>query len=410
MSAKTTSLLLLAAIGLAACDNDNSPAAVTPTPPADETPVIDNSQSVEVQTRANAIADFSLDAENAVVVNASNLALRNQQLVDERAGAANINDRINQLVVLGTSIGENGIPDTDAVTIQAIADEINTYFGEIVIDAATNETGDAYVARVMMFVEMDGGINDRLETRDINAVANVDNAQMAFDQSREQFAADAVLNEREGDPITLADGTILQTAGAAIYTRVDENTTDETVLTPTASVIVAYETDENGDPRSVAFYEAGGIAFEGAPVGTAFFDGSGTSYAFMEVADLGSIAMGGNSQLMLDFNDASGSFGAQMGGNNMNGGALVAITADLMFNRQTGEFTTSTGSVVAGYTPNDGNLEFATTNDLTLNGGLRGLAEAYSGTFQVNGADISGDGAFIGAPGSDSSGFDLNLQ
>ena len=383
MSAKVTSLFVLAAITLAACDN-NSNSSDTPTV------VAPTQAEVAVAARANAIAPFNTQQ---ALDDAATARQANADLEAAMANTAAVNELFAELITMSEAYGGAQVPELERPKFNAKAEEINALLANEQIALISDRTTSVYLAELRPLIAENGAVANELAMNEAMAAENVTSTQAALANS----VSDT--QEARGETITLADGTVLQTASAAVYTRNSDTNMPGDALPPTASVIVAYETDIDGNPTQIAFYEAGGIAFEGAPVGTAFVTGNGTSYAFMEVANLGDIPMAGDSQLMLDFNNSSGTFGANMTGANAAGGANVMISADLTFNRQTGQFTTSTGSIVAFYGTGENSIDFTTTNDLMLDGNLRGLAEAYSGTFQVNGAAIKGDGAFIGTAG-----------
>lgn len=199
-------------------------------------------------------------------------------------------------------------------------------------------------------------------------------------------------------PITLADGTELETAGVAIYTRLGDPETDpDGVLAPTVTLIAAYEVDEAGGyPTSIAFYEADGIAFEGAPEGTATASGIGGSVGFVQLNDLDGVVVSDEMALLtLDFNTETGTFEAFMQGESSTAYAYLDIIADLTFDVATGEFISTGGVTGASYESEDAFLESNLLN-LDLAGNLHGAAEAFSGEFTADGSGFDAAGLFGG--------------
>lgn len=417
MSATTKSLLLLAALGVAACDSSNS-STTTPTPstesetpveptPEEETPVEPTAEEIaaarlaEITTETDAAAieerDAGDDAELAVAFQDAEEALADLTADETQALAL-----LDQLVALAATFDPDALTAAQTAQLEALADQIvEVSPGVIVIDAVGSQALSDYVAGVqeLFDADEDGAI----------AAAFVAALETAADDVKAKQEALNSLDRRDGlfpnARITLADGTVLQTAGAAVYTRVDGAATEETVLTPTASIVVAYQVDERGLPTEVEYYNAGGIAFEGLPEEATFVSGSGDVYAFVEVDDLGGAVMSGGQDIVLNLNAGTGTISAGMGGGADQWGADLLFNADLTFDPQTGIFSANNGNFNISGGSSSGDFDL-TTNTLDLEGSLRGLSEAYSGTFQINTDRINADGGFLGTSGEGA--FNIN--
>lgn len=384
MSVTTKSMVLLAAMGLAACESSNSN-TLTPEQPAEETPELVEPE-IAVLTRANAVPDLFAGAGFAGVEHDGDLGTDDEPKLNlasdaraERVKFATATTkfetasalRVQMLAILGSAETSADLSKPDRDSLDELVDKFNISTG---VDYNPEE-GDAVADLNEYFAE--GGI---VALALFNATDAFDNAIAALN-IRDNVTARRV----SGKDIVLADGTVLATAGLAVYTRVDESAVASTVLTPTATVIVAYEADKDGNPINVRFVEAGGIGYEGAPVGTAFADFEGKSFAYLQVEGEDAMRfLNGTADMSLNFNQQTGSLSISASGD-----GFYESRSTLSFDRVTGAFTSTSGDFVVL----KDNQAFV-GNNVTAEGELQGLAEAFSGTFTITDSRVNGVGGF----------------
>lgn len=378
MSVTTKSMVLLAAMGLAACDSSNSNSSNVVEPEAPE--LVE--PAIAGLTREKAIADFT--AGTAVAALAKDVRDARTELADASADLVTASGLRTQMVaILNKETLVANLSGTDRTTLQGLIVKLNEIktFGGYAVSFETTDVVTSAAAIVSLDAEIEtlagvvntasGSLTTKLQQLTVSGTANAD-----FDTPN--------------GSIELADGTVLQTTGIAIYTRVDDTAKADTILTPTATVIVAYETDAKGTPTNVRFIEAGGIDYDRAPVGTAFAesnDSKSFAYLHVEGEDAMRVLLNGTADLLLNFNQQTGSL--VISANNTD--SKYESRSMLTFDRLTGKFTSTSGDF--SVTTDD---QLIAGSNVNVEGGLRGLAEAFSGTFIITDSRVNGGGGFAG--------------
>lgn len=380
MSVTTKSMVLLAAMGLAACDSSNSNSSNVVEPEAPE--LVE--PAIAGLTRANAVAEFTGGTEVAERAAAATAASKDLEDANDYSAQASTLRR-DILAILGTVTSSDELSNTDETKLDTLTEEFNTLLTAAFGNDVSYDPSDDAIVGLNAFFGVGSETQPTFAKLIKDKTTNLDLATKGLDI---RFVVPNGAVAALGKDITLVDGTVLQTAGIAAYTRVDADAVAGTKLKPTASVIVAYETNADGDVIDVRFADHDGLKFDRAPTGTAFARGQGVSYAYLEVAGEDKFRiLSGTAALELNFNQQTGQLDIIANGD----GTAFNSVSTLVFNRNTGEFTSSTGDfeivssdlVIAG-------------DNVGIEGALWGAAEAFSGLFTVTDSRVNGQGGFAG--------------
>lgn len=422
MSTTKTAMFLLLALGIAACSDSDSVDNSTATPLAEEMmPTEPTQEELDAEVEAAALA--AIGVERAIIVD-ENQADAVQATIDSREGVAlevaNAERARTELTALLRGLTPD---DFDGGMLKAaIADEAKALRADI--DAArlaingtagvgaTTVANDPTVrpALVIAAPPSDLEIENLADVTDAADLANdVDNLfgtasnPVGFGLALAKIDAVIELALEKGLKIPggfattlqgfeLADGTIVD--ASEVYSRVPEGAEVGDQLTPTATLVFAYDENDDGEITNLRFVETGGIGYT-APIGSAegtFVQDFGNGVVFVQLTGedvIERLVSNNGVTLALDFGDETGDFSIGAAGN----GFTFTGDAELLFDASTGEFAAIDGTAIV----RDGGVVVGSSQAMAVSGELRGFADAFTGSLAASSDTFDAAGGFIGS-------------
>mgnify|MGYP000005816442 CR=1 FL=1 len=390
MNFKMYSSTLAILVALSACSSSED-TATTVTPPT-VTPPTEVPPSGPTTGSDGTTNSYSNDADDRTttlsrqggfrVTNPS--ALSNPESNQYNASVDNVsraNDFVNSLAALGDLDTAGKVASANQLIVDF--DAIPATNPDVAVTFAIGDTTTAALASMQGVI--DGSLNNRVGVRaDALSAAN----NMAAETAGRGF-----------DEITLADGTVLQTAS---WGNTQAGTEGAYV---SSRVVAAYEEDSLGRITRVAFVEASGIDFTASDYtgnGAGNYVASGVSGFAVKVDDGFFDEFYGTSDLTINLARESGDVRAAA--SSADTGATVRLRSDVVYNPITGTFSAANGELIYRINTGTGTgsgVEVVTASNAQILGQLHGdmssqFGADFTGIVTSNTDRIEAVGAIIG--------------